>query len=159
LQFAPLSEEELELRERRNRSVVPNAVYVVANAPEVSRYQTELMLAIFEGLDRRAVELTILQYAILARNEYCWGHHVPLALDLGFTVEQLRDLRDGKTDSFVPEDRELLAYVAAAVEYRVTDVEWEPVRRRFTSEELVKLTMIPGFYSLTGITAAAFDIE
>ena len=50
----------------------------------MAQNQASLLWSILDGLDPRLAELVILQQGLLNENAYCWGHHVPVAEDLGY---------------------------------------------------------------------------
>jgi alkylhydroperoxidase family enzyme len=155
--YAEPSAEELAFRAREGSSP-PNLQLAVAHAKEVARGQLELVRAITAGMEPRLKELVILQHARISGNAYCWGHHVPPALAAGLTEVELRALRVGDLDGFGSTERAVLDYVAAVEECRVTDREWADVATGRTSEDLVKLTALVGYYSMTSRVQSALDV-
>jgi AhpD family alkylhydroperoxidase len=155
--FAELSVEEREMRQREGRPA-PNLQLVIATAPDVARNQMVLLRSITAGLPARLVELVILQQAVVTDNDYCWGHHVPVALSAGYTEEQLRALRAGDLSALDDDDRSVAAYVRAVVERAVTDEQISAVRSRLGDEDTVKITMLVGCYVMTGLAQAAMEV-
>jgi 4-carboxymuconolactone decarboxylase len=151
------SAEELAFRRREGTSP-PNLQLVVAHAPEVARLQLELNRAAAAGMSGRQKEMIILVVGLLTDNAYCWGHHVPPALAAGLSRAEIEAIRSGDHSRFPANERALLAYCAAMVEHRVTDELWELVSRERTPEELVKITMLVGFYCLLGAVQAALNV-
>lgn len=142
----------------REGTVAPNLQLAVAHAPEVARLQLELNRAAVAGMTIRQKELIILEVGLLTENAYCWGHHIPPAIGGGLTVDELRSLRSRDHSAFPAEERALLAFCDAAIERRVTDDIWQAVSAGRTPEELVKITMTVGFYSLLGVVQGALDV-
>ncbi|MCU1374674.1 MAG: hypothetical protein JWO68_1960 [Actinomycetia bacterium] len=155
--FAALGAEEVELRAREG-TIAPNLQLAIAHAPDVARNQMVLLRSITAGFDQRLIELVILQQAIIAGNAYCWGHHVPVAIGAGYTEEQLRGLRDGD-DSLLDEgDRQIAAYVRALLARSVSEEQFAGLRRLLGEEDLVKVTMLVGHYTMVGLAQAAMDV-
>jgi 4-carboxymuconolactone decarboxylase len=148
---------ELAFRAREGTSP-PNLQLVVAQAPEVARLQLELNRAAAAGMSARERESIILAVGLLTENAYCWGHHVPPALDAGLSQAEIRAIRSGDHSLFPARERALLAYCMAAVEHRVTDDLWGAVSKGRTPEELVKITMLIGFYCMLGAVQAALQV-
>ncbi len=154
---AQLSAEELAFR-RREGSAPPNLQLVVAHAPEVARLQLELTRAAAAGMPPRQKELIILLVGLLTDNAYCWGHHVPPALAAGISTAEIRAIRGHDYSVFGPEEQALLGYCRAVVDQAVSDEAWEAVSRGRTPEDLVKITMLVGFYCMLGKVQAALNV-
>jgi alkylhydroperoxidase family enzyme len=151
------SAEELTFRSREGTSP-PNLQLAVAHAADVARLQLELNRAAAAGMSLRQKELIILLVGSLTSNAYCWGHHVPPALAAGLSKAEVRAIRRGDHSMFPPKEQALLAYCSAMVEQEVTDDLWEAVSCERTPEELVKITMLVGFYCMLGTVQAALDV-
>lgn len=151
------SPEELAFRSREG-TVPPNLQLAVAHATEVARLQLELNRAAAAGMPLRQKELIILLVGRLTNNAHCWGHHVPPALAAGLSEAEIRGIRQGDHSMFTPSERALLDYSGAIVEETVTDAVWGTVSRDRTPEELVKITMLVGFYCMLGKVQAALDV-
>jgi 4-carboxymuconolactone decarboxylase len=156
VQFGQVGAEERE-RRKAEGTTPPNLQLALANAPDVARFQLDLLRSIQAGLPLRLRELVVLEEARLVGNAYCWGHHVPLALEAGFTEEQVRALRDGDRSAFDAGDCEILDFVAAVEGRKVTDELWETLSYRFTDNELVHLSMLVGFYAMVSRVQDALD--
>ena len=155
--FAELTKEELESRERDGRPA-SNLLFAMANAPEVARNQIALLRSTTAGLEPRLVELVILQEGLISQNAYSWGHHVPVAISAGYSEEQLRALRDGDSSPFDEEDRAILDYVSALLARTVSDHQFASLRRQLGDEQLLKVTMLAGCYTMLGLAQAAIDV-
>lgn len=154
---AELSAEEIAFRKREG-TVAPNLQLAVAHAQDVARLQLELIRAAGVGIAPRQKELVILLAGLMTENAYCWGHHVPLALNAGLSAAQLRSLRAQDHSVFPPDEQALLAYCAAVVHQKVTDQLWDAVSIGRTSEELIKITMLVGYYCMIGKLQSALDV-
>lgn len=152
--YAAISPEEQLLREREGRAA-PNLQLAVANAPEVARTQVEFLRATTANLDLRLRELAILEVARILRNGYCWGHHVPVALDLGCTAEQLSALRDGDHSLFDESDQQVLRFAGHIESQTLRDDDWTALSARLSDSEMVALVVLVGYYcSMSRIQSA-----
>lgn len=136
----------------------PNLQRAVANAPDVARLQLELLRATTTMLDLRMRELAILEVGRLMRNEYCWGHHVPVALSAGVTEDQLLRLRDGDHSGFDVDEQTLLAFVDAVDVGAVTDELWEAMSKQLDDAHLVALTSLVGYYEMVSRVQATLQV-
>lgn len=109
-------------------------------------------------------ELLILRGAQLCDATYEWAHHVPMALDAGITVEQVRALEDWRrADGFDARERAALRLAdevcrgpgASAGCLR------ELAEAGFTDEERVELVLTASFYVCVArlLTSMAVDLE
>jgi alkylhydroperoxidase family enzyme len=148
---------EMEARKREGTSP-PNLQLAVAHAPEVARLQFELNRALFAGMTERQKRLVILTAGSLTNNAYCWGHHVPMAQNAGVSVAQIRGLRVGDFSLFPPDEQLLLTYCTAVVNRNVTDELFAHISAGRTPEEMVKITMLVGYYCMIGVVQPALDV-
>jgi alkylhydroperoxidase family enzyme len=158
LLYAEVSEEEAETRRREGRREPPNLQRAIAHAPDVARNHATLLWSILDGLDPRLAELVILQQGLLTENAYCWGHHVPVAQDLGYTNEQLRALRDRDLTLLDEDDRRVVEYVNAVIAGLVTDGQFAAVRQQLGDEHIVKVTLLIGIYTMIAMAQQAMNV-
>lgn len=158
VKYAEPSAEEVAARLRDGHQPPPNLQKVVANAPEVATKQYELLRAISDGMDLRLKEMVILCHAKLTSNTYCWGHHVPVGIDAGLSVEQVLGIREDDFSAFDESDRAVLDYVGAAQTGTVSDAVWERVAKGRDEKDLVCLTMLIGYYAMQATTWSALQV-
>jgi len=151
------SAEEMAFRQGEGTSP-PNLQLVIAHAPEIARLQLELNRAATAGMSSRQKELIILVAGLQTQNEYCWGHHVPLAVAAGISEAEIRAIRRGDYSSFQPEEHALLRFTAAVVSQQVTDELWAQISKKRTHEELVKVVMLTSFYCMMGTLRSALNV-
>jgi 4-carboxymuconolactone decarboxylase len=151
------SAEEMAIRSREGTSP-PNLQLAVAHAPDLARLQLELTRAAAAGMPPRQKELIILLVGLLTENAYCWGHHVPPALAAGLSEGEIRAIRRRDLSVFPPRERALLGYCRAVVDQKVADEAWAAMSHDRTPEEIVKITMLIGFYCMLGKVQAAFNV-
>jgi alkylhydroperoxidase family enzyme len=158
LPYAEVSAEEAERRKSEGRRQAPNLQRAIAHAPEVAQNQAALLWSTLDGLDPRLAELIILQQVLLNENAYCWGHHVPVAEDLGYTPEQIRALRDRDLTTLDVDDRRVIEYVNAVMARSVTDEMFAAMREQLGDERLVKVTLLVGVYTMITLAQSAMNV-
>jgi alkylhydroperoxidase family enzyme len=124
------------------------------------REHLSLMWETFD-FDPRERELALMAGASEMRSEYEWQHHVPVALDEGLTVEELRAISAGTFDVFDPEEALLLEYATRFVRRDVDDDLHRRMAAHYDDGDLVALSTLLGFYVFLGFTldALAVDLE
>lgn len=157
LPAAQPSAEELAFRAREG-TVPPNIQLALAHAPLVAQKQLELLRAICEGMSLREKEIVILQIAVVTDNAYCWGFHVRPGIRAGVTEEEIRGILKGDHSMFPSRDQALIDFASAAIRQEMTDTIWARVSEERSHEDLVKLVMLAGFYSMLGKVTATLDV-
>jgi alkylhydroperoxidase family enzyme len=102
-----------------------------------------------QALSAKLREHAILLVAQLSRAHYEWVQHVPIALAMGATQEQVDAIEreDIGADCFDDEERDVLAFTRQVVlEVCASDEIVEALRARLPDRELVELTLAIGFY-------------
>lgn len=153
-----ISPEEQEERTREGTEA-DSLQRTFAHVPEVADRQRQYLRAVTSGLEPRLRELAILGITRQLGNSYCWTAHLEPAMALGLTEEQLRALRDGDDAAYDAADREVLAYVRAVDDQKVTDTQHASLRRRLGDEMLVKLTVLVGLYGMISRFSHAMDVS
>ena len=137
-----------ELRDRGTRPLNLHRVY--SNAPKLARATLALAQALRYGAEvsRADKELIILRATQLARGDYQFGQHRRLAISCGITVEQIESLprwRDSKL--FSDRQRAVLAFAdGMASPEGVDDATFDAMRKFFSNQEIVELTMNAAYY-------------
>jgi AhpD family alkylhydroperoxidase len=130
----------------------------IANLPDVAGDQRNLIGAITRGLAARTTELAILRYAAISGNRYCWGHHVVLGRRAGIVEEEIEAVSSGRLGGFSGREQALLGFVDAASERTMDDGIWAEAERHFSSETLLRLVMLVGFYSMMTVAWSALNV-
>jgi 4-carboxymuconolactone decarboxylase len=157
VQYGEITEEERAARERSGR-VLPNLQRAVANVPEAAAHQLGFMEATASGLSERVRELVVMGVAAQMRNGYCWGHHVPWLQRLGYSEQQIAGIHDDELGVLSDEDQAIVRLARAVETMSVDDDLWASAARYLSEDELVSVTLLASFYSLTGRVQAAFDV-
>ena len=125
------------------------------------RYSAHLMP--FGKLSRRDTELVILRVAWQCRSTYEWHQHVPLALRVGLTPDEVAAVADRPAASGLTErQRALLAACDELLAARaLTDTTWSAVRANSCDREAIELCLLIGHYQglASAIGGLAIQIE
>ena len=146
----------------RARGVEPlNMHRVVANAPSAFKAFFDTAWALREGSEvpRSFRELAILRACHLAGGDYEIAQHVPMAIRIGLSPEQVGAVADWRASAlFDAAQQAVLAYadgMVGAGPAEVTDDVFVELQRHFGPRAIVELTMTIAFYQASaGITRA-----
>ena len=109
------------------------------------RYSARLMP--FGKLPRRDTELVILRVAWQCRCAYEWRQHVPIALRVGLTSDEVAGVAASGADCFTERQRTLLAVSDELLEQRaLTDPTWRAVQATLGNTEAIELCLLIGNY-------------
>lgn len=110
------------------------------------RYSAHLMP--FGRLPRRDTELVILRVAWRCRSAYEWHQHVPIALRVGLSPDEVAGLADGPPAAgFTQRQRTLLAVSDELLDGRaLADATWNAVQATLRDREAIELCLLIGHY-------------
>jgi alkylhydroperoxidase family enzyme len=110
------------------------------------RYSAQLMP--FGRLPRRDTELVILRVAWRCRSAYEWHLHVPIALRVGLTPEEVAGATDDAQQSSLTVRQRALLTVADELLARreISEVTWSTVQATFRERETIELCLLIGHY-------------
>ena len=128
-----------------------NIFRMLAHAETCMVPQMRLGAAILsrQALADRPRELLILLVAKLEGGAYEWRQHVPIALGVGVSQEQIDAVQRGDlaASAFSEGEQALLAFGRQVVEnVRVEDAVFAEARRHFCEREIVEAILAIGFY-------------
>ena len=125
------------------------------------RYSAHLMP--FGKLSRRDTELVILRVAWQCRSAYEWHQHVPIALRVGLTPDEVAAVADRPAaEGLTERQRALLAACDELLAARaLSDTTWRAVRANLRDREAIELCLLVGHYQglATAIGGLAIQIE
>lgn len=123
------------------------------------RYSAHLMP--FGKLPRRDTELVILRVAWRCRSAYEWQQHVPLALRVGLTPDEVAGVADGSPASgFTERQLALLAVSDELLAQRaLTDPTWSAVQTNLSEREAIELCLLVGHYQGLASAIGALGIQ
>ena len=143
-----------KVREILNGLAIPLSIFkLMALAENSFRPLLALGTSILarQQLDPKLRELAILQAAALTPGEYEWVQHVPIAVAVGATHEQISALERGDLDAECWSEREAIALRFGAQAMRETRVDsalFDAALEHFTPREIVELLITLGYYSM-----------
>ena len=143
-----------------------NMHLVNAHAPQLADAKRKMTFALRNQCkaSRRMRELVIVRTAALCEQPYELKHHYPMALQCGFTEEQVKAVMGdwrARESLFEPAERALLAYVDCLCLKRgeTPDDVFAEVAKHFSPQEIVELTHTSTTYWATGVFIRAMQIQ
>lgn len=113
-------------------------------------------------LDPRIRELCLLHAVKLVGGDYEWVQHVPIALDLGCSPEQIDALArsDDGASCFDARERAALGFTREVVlEVAASDDALAAVREHLSEREIVELILMIGFYTMLARLTETLGVE
>ena len=141
----------------------PNIFTTLGQHPRLFRawlyYSAHLMP--FGRLPRRDAELVILRVAWRCRSVYEWRQHVPLALRVGLTAEQIHGIAGHDSmNGFTDRQRALLAVSDDLLAQRaMLESTWRNVRATLTDREVIEVCLLIGHYQGLASAIGGLAIE
>lgn len=142
---------------------VINLLKALAHSPRICRDWRRLgVTLLLKGkLSPMLRELAILRVGDLAKANYEWTQHVPIALQTGVRQEQIDALSDWvNSEEFSELERAVLQYTdEVSQNFRVSDETFSRIRDILGEQEIVELTVTIGYYGMVCRTLEALQIE
>ncbi|KAK3686993.1 hypothetical protein LTR37_019245 [Vermiconidia calcicola] len=152
------------IRERRNpRPLIPLDLALLHN-PNIADGFSTLMGSIRtkSSLDLAPMELAVCYVAVLNKAVYEWTAHAPLALKAGVEREALEavlknDVRN--TDVLSEEEVDVLEFTYQSTkDIEVKDELIEKLKRRYTDQQVMELTITVGAYNMVSRFLVALNV-
>ena len=144
-------------------SEVINLLKALAHSPKIFRdWQRLGITLLLKGeLSPRLRELAILRVGDLAKANYEWTKHVPIALQAGADQEQIDELSDWKNSTkFNEQERAVLQYTdEVAQDIRASDNTFNKIAEFLSQKEIIELTVTIGYYGMVCRTLEALQIQ
>ena len=144
-------------------SEVINLLKALAHSPKICRdWQRMGITLLLKGdLSPRLRELAILRVGDLAKANYEWTKHVPMALQAGANQEQIDELSDWKDSTkFNEQERAVLQYTdEVAQNTRASDDTFNRIADFLNEKEIIELTVTIGYYGMVCRTLEALQIQ
>ena len=152
------------VREALERVPPINVFRMVANAESAFRPWLAFGGALLSSLelDARVRELVILHVGRLSGAEYEWVQHVPIALAVGASEEDVAAIERGDLDAecLGAEARAALRFTGEVVrDVRASDEALAALREHLSPREVVELLLVIGQYMLVARVAETTGIE
>jgi 4-carboxymuconolactone decarboxylase len=160
----PLAEFEPELKKRLEElwGSPPNLYKGLANHPTLVAAWTEFSKALRHDTrtPRALRELVILRGAQLAKSEYEWAQHLPMARKAGVREAQIQALAKwAASPEFDAREKAALALAEEVTHGKVSDKVYEEALRHFDRAEYVELSMVAAFYAMVSRMLDAMGIQ
>lgn len=113
-------------------------------------------------LDAKLRELCLLHAVMLARGEYEWLQHVPIAMALGATQPQIEALAKGEDRAAAFDATEQAALVFTrelVVDGKASEPALAALRRHVTDRQVVELILMTGFYVMLARLTETLKVE
>jgi alkylhydroperoxidase family enzyme len=162
-ELRPLARIVAEIAGRVTGSDPPNIFTTLGQHPRLFRawlrYSAHLMP--FGQLPRRDTELVILRVAWQCRSPYEWQQHVPIALRVGLTPDEVAGVADSSpAGGFTARQRTLLAVSDEVLAGRaLSDATWSAVQASLRDREAIELCLLIGNYQGLASTIGALGIQ
>lgn len=105
-------------------------------------------------------ELVILHVGRLSEAEYEWVQHVPIALAVGATREEIDAVERGDLDALGTAEAAVLRFTGEVVrDVRASDEAFDAVAEQLSPREIVELLLVIGQYMMVARVARNTDIE
>src|SRR5262249_783419 len=129
--------------------------------PELFGAWNEFGRTLFNGhLPERDRELLVLRIAYLARCEFVWAQHQPLAEGLGMPPHEIDRITAGPDAGWTDRDAALLRAVDELhARADITDETWATLRARYDELELIEIPVVIGQYLLIAFFTNALRVE
>lgn len=135
---------------------VANALRVAAHSPKVAQALLGFMIPALREevsgvLDVRIKALAILKTSMLNGCDYCIGHNTQLGRAVGFSNDQIEALEGDYigTGQFSADEKAAIAWAECLTlrTYRQKPEVMEELKKHFTNEQIVEITMVAGFFN------------
>ena len=142
---------------------VINLMKALAHSPKICRdfNRMGITLLLKGDLSPRLRELAILRVGDLARANYEWTKHVPIALQAGASQGQIDDLPNW-TDSirFDEQEQAVLQYTDEVVRnIKASEETFNKIEAFLSQKEIVELTVTIGYYGMVCRVLETLQIE
>lgn len=112
------------------------------------------------SIDRATFELVVMRLAQMSNAPYQWAYHWKPAISAGITEPQLHALESWRrAGPFDERQQAVLSYAESIFEGSVSDEDVETLKSLFSSQGIVELTVIIGFYITVGRVLQALEVE
>lgn len=144
-------------------SEVINLLKALAHSPKICRdfNRMGITLLLKGDLSPRLRELAILRVGNLARANYEWTKHVPIALQAGARQEQIDGLSNwADSTRFNEQEQAVLQYTdEVARNIRASDETFNKIAEFLSEKEIVELTVTIGYYGMVCRVLESLQIQ
>lgn len=160
--FPDAAAQPAELRDHLQRLGNLNVTRMMSHAPALMAVYAKLgsHLLLKGALDPVLREAVILRVGQLCGSDYEWHQHVSVARAIGMPEEMLTAI-EAERFGDLPDDLQLGVRIAEELhrDHVVSPETFAAMRARFDDAQIVELTLLPGFYTMTAGYLRSLDIE
>ena len=142
---------------------VINLMKVLAHSPKICRdfNRMGITLLLKGDLSPRLRELAILRVGDLAKANYEWTKHVPIALQAGANQGQIDDLPNWEdSKQFDGQEQAVLQYTDEVVRnIKASEKTFNKIAEFLSEKEIVELTVTIGYYGMVCRVLETLQIE
>jgi alkylhydroperoxidase family enzyme len=142
---------------------VINLMKALAHSPKICRdfNRMGITLLLKGDLSPRLRELAILRVGDLARANYEWTKHVPIALQAGAAQAQIDELPNWTQSSqFDAQERAVLQYTdEVARKIKASDDTFKKIAEFLSEKEIIELTVTIGYYGMVCRVLETLEIQ
>ncbi|MFP6746257.1 MAG: carboxymuconolactone decarboxylase family protein [Alphaproteobacteria bacterium] len=131
-----------------------NQVKIFAHRPPALRHIMGLLLELSDEavLEKRHLEIALVVVSKLNECDYCVAHHAPRLMDEGLSAEATANILADRVPGFDEVDTLVRDYAVQVTQTpgRIRDAMHERLRRHFSEEQIVELTLrvaLCGFFN------------
>jgi uncharacterized peroxidase-related enzyme len=161
-QVHPLMKEVYQRLEDQGSEVL-NLFKVMAHCPWIGRNFIRLGNSILKGeeLSAKLRELAILRVGYLLQANYEVTKHIPLALEAGFSQEQIDQLfKEASPSGFNQEEKVVLSYTDELTkDCKVDNKTFEELKTFLSDRAIVELTTVIAYYNMVCRILVGLEIE
>jgi AhpD family alkylhydroperoxidase len=113
------------------------------------------------SLDRKLYEAVYLRISLINGCHYCTQHHIQGAKRAGFTLEQMKALKEGNYSGFSAPEQAALRYAEKLTRTPIgaSDVDFAELRKYFSDDQIVDFHMLIGLANLTNRVTGPLALE
>ncbi len=145
------------------RGKLHNLYRILLNSPPVAHGWLTFLTAIRQKclLDARIRELAILRIAVINKADYEFVSHVPFALKVGLSQQQIDAIAGWEQSKlFSDADRAVLAYTDSMTrDVHVPAAVFEPIKKHFDTRGVTELTATIAAYNLVSRFLEALEVD
>ena len=151
-----------EVVDRLSRLGSLNVNRMMAHAPNLMIAHAKLGYQLLRHgkLDPALRELVILRIGTLCSSAYEWHQHISIANALGVPAEKTAAVKSGVLDPLTEKERAGVEFAEQVhMDCRPSDSAFAAAALHFSNDELVEITLLVGYYTMTAMHLRTFDVE
>lgn len=155
------SPEVREIYEKALRGKPGNVQKALAHRPEMLKNFLNFYASVGRSLERKLYEMIYLRVSFINGCNYCAQHHLAASKRVGLTTEDWAALKAGDYSRYSEKERAALAYADKLTRTppKITDTDFDELKKYFSESEIVDLHMLVGLANLTNRVTDPLGLE